>query len=205
MLKKILIGLVVVIVLFVGFVATRPGEWSLARSASINAPPAIVHEHLNDFHEWQGWSPWDNVEGDELKRTFTGPDQGVGATYAWEGKKTGEGEMKITDSKPGEHVGIALKFIKPFEADNVVDFDLVKEGEGTRVTWRMNGKNNFMGKLFGLFADMDKMVGADFEKGLANLKKHAEADAAEAAAAEKKAADEAAAAVPTEAVDAGTP
>lgn len=204
MIKKILIGLVVVVVLFLGFVATRPGEFTLARSTTIAAPPLVVFEHINDFHEWNDWSPWDKIDAD-LKRTFTGPDSGVGATYHWEGKETGEGEMKITDSKPGEHVGIALTFIKPFVSENVVEFDLEKEGEGTKVTWRMSGKNNFMSKLFGLFFDMDSMVGKDFEKGLADLKKHAEADArraAEEAAAAKQPDDEAAEA---EATDAGTP
>lgn len=205
MLKKILAGLVVVFAAFFAFVATRPDEFMISRSTSINAPATIVFEHLNDFHEWQGWSPWDKIDAD-LKRTYSGPDTGVGATYHWEGKETGEGEMKITDAKAGEHVGISLNFIKPFPAENTVDFDLVKEGEGTKVTWRMNGKSNFMSKLFGTFVNMDKMVGADFEKGLADLKKHAEADAKKEAeeAAAKKAAEEAAA-VPTEATDAGTP
>ncbi len=210
MFKKILIGLVVVVVLFLGFVATRPSEFTLARSTTIAAPPDVVFAHINDFHEWNEWSPWDNVEGDDLKRTFTGPNSGVGATYHWEGKMTGEGEMKITDSKPGEHVGIQLTFIKPFAAENTVDFELAKEGEGTKATWKMAGKNNFMSKLFGVFMSMDEMVGKDFDKGLADLKKHSEADAKkaaeEAAAAAKKAADEAAAAAAAaEATDAGTP
>lgn len=199
MLKKIVIGLVVVIAAFLGFVATRPSEFTITRSTSINAPAEIVFEHINDFHEWQGWSPWDKIDAD-LKRTYSGPNAGVGATYHWEGKETGEGEMKITDSKPGEHVGLALNFMKPFPAENTVDFDLVKEGEGTKTTWRMNGKSNFMSKLFGTFVNMDKMVGADFEKGLADLKKHAEEDARQEAA--KQAAP---VPVPEDATDAGTP
>lgn len=196
MLKKILLGLAVVIAVLVAVVATRPSEWTISRSVTINAPPTVVFDHINDFKEWSEWSPWDKIDTD-LKRTYTGPATGVGATYHWEGKDTGEGEMKITDSKPGEHVGIALSFIKPFAAENVVDFDLVKEGEGTKATWKMLGHNNFMSKAFGLFVNMDKMVGADFEKGLADLKKHSEADA-------KKAADDAAAPA-VEATDAGTP
>ncbi len=203
MIKKILIGLVVVIAVFFIVVATRPSEWSLERSTNINAPPGVVFEHINDFHEWSGWSPWDKIDAD-LKRTYTGPDTGVGATYHWEGKDTGEGEMKITASKPAEHVGISLSFIKPFAAQNVVDFNLVKEGEGTKVTWKMVGQNNFMSKAFSLFVDMDKMVGGDFEKGLADLKKHAEADAKQAL--DEAAAAAAAAVVPeVDATDAGTP
>lgn len=209
MLKKILGVLVAVIAIFVVVVATRPDTFELKRSLQMNAPPDVVFAQVNDFKAWSNWSPWDKLDTD-LKRTYGDIPAGVGATYHWVGENTGEGGMKITESKPGEHVGLDLEFIKPFPAMNRTTFDFVKTGEGTTVTWAMTGKNNFMSKAMGLFKSMDSMVGPDFEKGLANMKIAAEADAVKKAAEAKAAADAAAAAAqpPTDAApaaDAGTP
>lgn len=211
MLKKILIALGAVIAVFVIVVATRPATFEVKRSLLINAPPDVVYAQVADFHAWAAWSPWDRLDPN-LKRTFNEVPVGVGANYHWVGNKdVGEGNMKITEARPGEHLSIALDFIAPFEAHNRTDIDFARTGEGTTVTWSMTGENNFMSKAFSLFNDMDKMVGGDFEKGLASMKTVSEAaaadvakKAADAAAAEaaKKAADEAAAAAAT---DAGTP
>lgn len=204
MLKKVLGVLLAVIVLFVIVVMTRPDTFELKRSLQMNAPPDVVFAQVNDFKAWSGWSPWDKLDAD-LKRTYGEVPAGVGATYHWVGEKTGEGGMKITESKPGEHVGLDLEFIKPFPAMNRTTFDFVKTGEGTTVTWAMTGPNNFMSKAMGLFKSMDAMVGPDFEQGLANLKTAAEAEAAKQAAEAKTAAEAAAAQPPTDAADAGTP
>ena len=111
-----------------------------------------------------------------MKRTYGDVASGVGASYHWVGNKdVGEGNMKITEARAGEHVGIDLDFVTPFEAHNRTDIDLVKTGEGTTVTWLMSGKNDFFGKLAGLVMNMDKMVGGEFEKGLADMKVAAEA------------------------------
>ena len=202
MLKKILGAIAAVVVVFAVVVASRPDTFELKRSLVINAPPDVVFAQLNDFHAWSNWSPWEKIDAD-LKRTYGDVPAGVGATYQWAGEKTGEGNMKITDSKPGEHVGLDLNFTKPFASNNRTDFDLVKSGEGTTVTWAMSGKNDFMSKAMGLFKSTDAMVGPDFEKGLANMKTAAEADFA------KRTADAKAAAAqpPTDAApaDVGTP
>lgn len=200
MLKKVLIGVAVLVLGVVVVISMQPAEFKLERSAVVSAAPEHAFAQVNDFHQWAKWSPWDNVEGDNLKRTFGGPETGgVGATYAWVGDKTGEGNMKITESKPAEHIKIDLNFTKPMTASNITEFHFAKEGEGTKITWTMSGKHDFMGKAFGLVMNMDKMVGGDFEKGLAGIKTQAEAAHGQAlaeakAAAEKKAADEAAAA-----------
>lgn len=208
MAKKILAVLAVLILGFVGLVASRPATFEIKRSLLINAPPDVVYAQVANFNAWQAWSPWDAMDP-AMKRTYDGPASGVGAHYAWEGNdKVGKGEMKITDAKPGEHLGIDLHFIVPFEANNRTDFEFAKTGEGTTVTWLMSGKNNFGAKAATLFMDMDKMVGADFEKGLASMKTASEKAATDAAAAAKKAADDAAAAAPpadAAAGDAGTP
>ena len=146
--------------------------FSMSRATTVDAPPERIHPLLDDFREWQRWSPWEGLDPD-LRRTFNGPRKGVGSHYAWAGnKKAGEGTMEITASTPTE-VEVDLRFLKPFKAHNVTRFDLVPLGTGTRVTWTMTGERNpvmsLMGRLF-----FDKAIGADFEKGLASLKAEAE-------------------------------
>jgi hypothetical protein len=143
-----------------------------ARSTVISAPAATVQALVADLHAWTKWSPWEGLDAD-LKRTYAGPDKGVGARYGWVGKKSGEGSMVITGAA-ADRVEIDLDFLKPFKAKNKVVFRFEAEGSGTRVTWTMSGVRNLllavMGKLF-----FDGMIGKDFDKGLAKLKSVAEA------------------------------
>lgn len=180
--KKVLIGIVVVLVAAVAFVATRPADFRIARSTSINAPPEAAFAAINDFHRWNQWSPWDKLDP-AMKKTYEGPAAGVGSSYSWVGNdKVGEGKMTLTESQPSSKVGVKLEFIKPFAMTSQVQFDLKPNGTATDVTWSMSGQRDFMGKAFSVVMDMDKQVGPDFEKGLAALKTTAEADAAKAAA-----------------------
>lgn len=177
MLTQILIGVAVLIGLLVLYIATRPGEFTVTRSATMSAPPAVVHGLVNDFHEWTHWSPWEHRDPN-LNRRFEGPPSGKGSTYHWVGNKNvGEGEMRILDSKPGELVLIHLEFIKPFKSVNTTEFAFKPDAGGTRVVWTMKGKNGFMSKAMTVFMSMDKMVGGDFEKGLADMKTAAEKSA----------------------------
>lgn len=199
MLKKIAIGLLVVLVALAIVIETRPGSFTVERKTLVAAPPPILYASISDFHNWEAWSPWAKLDPSQ-KSDYAGPSSGVGAAYHWSGNdKVGEGRMTIAEAKASEHVGIKLNFIKPFEANNDVDFKLVPSAAGTEVTWTMRGTNNFMGKAFSLFMDVDKMVGGDFDRGLAGLKTVAEAEQAKAVkaaaevAAAKAAADAAAA------------
>lgn len=150
------------------------GSFEVTRSATIAADPARVHALIDDFREWRKWSPWEEVDPD-LDRTYGGADKGVGATYFWKGnRKAGEGAMEITGSTP-EQVEVGLRFIKPFKGDNQVVFAITPAGEGVDVTWMMRGEQKGLAALFGMFMSMDKLVGKDFEKGLAKLKTAAEA------------------------------
>jgi hypothetical protein len=170
MLKKILIGIAAVIVLFVIIVALQPAQYRVTRSATMPAAPAVVFEHVNDLHKWDAWSPWAKLDP-AMKTTFEGPQSGTGASYAWVGnKEVGEGKMSITESKANELVRLKLEFIKPFASTARTEFTFKPEGEQTSVTWSMTGDKNFMSKAICLFMNMDKMVGGDFEKGLAGLK-----------------------------------
>lgn len=147
--------------------------YEVTRSTTIDADPAVVHGLLNDFHEWRTWSPWEDLDPD-LKRTYTGPDSGVGAHYAWSGnRKAGEGSMVITSETPLE-VDVKLDFLKPFAATNQVQFILTPTGGGTKVEWRMEGEQKGFWGFVGRFMNMDKLVGKDFERGLAQLKAAAE-------------------------------
>jgi hypothetical protein len=176
MLKKIAVVLVLVIAVLAGVIASRPADFKISRSRVVAAPPAVVHGFVNDLAKWPQWSPWDKLDP-SMKKEVSTPAAGTGATYHWAGNdQVGEGRMTITESKPPQSVTMRLEFIKPFAATHRVQFDFVPSGTGTNVTWAMTGTNNFVSKAFDLFMNMDKMVGADFEKGLANL------DAATAAA-----------------------
>lgn len=173
MLKKILIALVVVVVAVLGLALTRPDHFTVARSATIAAPPDRVFERINRLQSFNRWSPWVRMEP-SVKLSYSGPEAGVGAGYTWRGDKTGEGGMTIIESTAPTKVAMKLNFVKPFESENRVDFSIVPADGGSRVTWTMSGPMPFLSKLMTLFADMDKMVGPDFEQGLANLKADAE-------------------------------
>lgn len=175
MLKKILAGLAALVALFVIVVATRPSEFRVSRSTTIAAPPAVVFAQVNDLHQWGAWDPWAKIDPD-AKTTFDGPSAGVGASMAWDGNKdVGKGRMTITESKPAEHIALRLDFEKPMKSTCDAKFTFKAEGGGTAVTWVMAGRNDFLGKAFSLFMDCDKLIGGDFEKGLAQLKSQAEA------------------------------
>ena len=167
--------LIAVMVLFVIVVALQPADFRVTRSATINAPAAVVFAQVNNFHEWEAWSPWAKIDP-ACQNTFAGAAAGAGAKFSWAGnKKVGEGRMTILESRASELVRIHLEFLKPFKATNTTEFLFKPEGGQTVVTWNMFGKNNFMSKAFGLFMNCDKMIGRDFEKGLANLRAVAEA------------------------------
>jgi uncharacterized protein YndB with AHSA1/START domain len=174
-LKKIAIGLVVLVLGLVALILTRPSTYVVERSLTMAAPPETVFALVDDFHAWPKWSPWDDLDP-AMSTSFSGPDAGTGAVYAWTGNDdVGTGKMTITSSAPPTTIEIDLEFIEPFASSSVTSFAFAPEGDGTKVTWTMSGDNDFMGKAFSLFMDMDTMIGADFEKGLAQLKTVAEA------------------------------
>lgn len=175
--KMALIAVAVVFAGFAAVVATRPAEFRIERSATIQAPAEAVFANVNTLKRWDAWSPWAKLDP-QAKHTFEGPEAGVGAVYAWAGNdKVGEGKMTITESTPTTSVKLQLDFVKPWASTNWAEFTFTAEGTGTKVTWAMHGKNNFASRAFGLFVNMDKMIGGDFEQGLAQLKTMTEADA----------------------------
>jgi hypothetical protein len=171
MLKWSLAALAAVIVVFLIVVALQPSDFRVERSATMRAPAPAAFAQVNDFQNWQAWSPWEKVDP-ALKRQYDGPKAGTGAVYAWQGNKdVGEGRMTIMESRPGELVRIKLEFFKPFAATNTAEFSFKPAGaETTAVTWSMAGQNNFLSKAICLFVDMDRMVGGMFDQGLTQMK-----------------------------------
>jgi hypothetical protein len=173
-LKKVLVSVVVVVAIFLVVVAMQPSEFSVTRSVSVAAPAPSVFPLVNDLHQWGKWSPWEKVDP-SMKRTFEGPASGVNASYTWAGNNdVGEGKMTIIESKPDELVRMKLEFYKPMAGTSDVAFAFKPEGAQTGVSWTMSGPKNFVSKAMCLFMNMDKMLGGQFEKGLADLKAAAE-------------------------------
>jgi hypothetical protein len=175
MLIKILTAAAVAVLALVAFVATRPAEFRVVRAASFAAPAPAVFAQVNELRKWEAWSPWAKKDP-QMKQTYEGAPAGTGAVTSWQGNKdVGEGRMTIVESRPNELIRFKLEFFKPFAATNSAEFTFSPQGGQTAVTWSMTGQNNFIGKALCLFFDMDKMVGGDFEKGLAGIKAIVEA------------------------------
>ena len=154
--------------------ATRGDTFRVERSITINAPPERIYPLLVNFREWRRWSPWEGLDP-ALQRTFSGAESGVGSVYEWAGnKKAGEGRMEIVRAESPREVSLKLDFIKPFESHNTTDFALTPVEGGTRVSWAMHGANTVATKLMQTVITMDRLVGGDFEKGLAALRSEAE-------------------------------
>ena len=207
MFKKIVAILVVLVLAVAGFIASRPSAYRVERNRTVNAPAEVAFAQVADFHKWEGWSPWAKLDP-SMKLTIEGEPGQVGSSYAWEGnEKVGAGKMTIVEVTPSSAVKIKTEFLKPMAWTSETVFAFAPVENGTTTTWSMAGQYNFVQKAFATFNDMDKMIGADFEKGLAQLDTAAAAEAkkiAEAAAAAQAAAA-AAAPAPTEGAAAPAP
>jgi hypothetical protein len=171
MIKKALLGVAAVIVLFLGYVALKSPGYEVSREITINASADKIFPHMNNSKLAEKWGPW--METDPgAKMNYSGPDAGVGAKTSWDSTgQLGTGSATIVESVPNEKIGIALEYSKPFVMTQHSDYLLKAAGNQTLVTWRVTGKNNFAGRLMCSFFNMDKMVGGMFEKGLQNLKR----------------------------------
>ncbi len=161
---------IAVVLMILAIVSRRPSTFQVDRKIVIAAAPNTIFGYLDDFRQWTKWSPWEGLDPN-LKRTYGGAERGVGATYEWAGNsKAGQGAMSITEAVPGAKVSLDLRFLKPFATHHRTEFDLAATPQGTRLSWAMTGTNSLPMKVMGMFMSMDKMIGKDFEKGLAALK-----------------------------------
>ncbi|MFZ2311838.1 MAG: SRPBCC family protein [Methylobacter sp.] len=175
MLDIILILIAGAVIIFLIFAAMQPSDFRVTRTGTISAPASAIFDQVNDLQKWDAWSPWAKLDP-EAKNSFEGPTSGTGAIMRWSGNnKVGQGSMTIIESRPDEFIRFKLEFLKPFAATNTAEFTFNSENDQTTVTWSMYGKNNFMSKAIGLVMSCDKMVGSQFEQGLAALKSVVEA------------------------------
>lgn len=173
MLKKIVIGLGVIVIALLVFAAMQPPTFHVERSTTIAAAPEKITPLLNDFHNWTEWSPWAKLDPN-MHVSYSGAPAGQGAVYEWEGNsKVGKGRMEILAAEP-TLTSIKLDFLSPMESHNHTNFVLQPQGLTTQVTWTIDGPNSFMGKIMSVFVSTDKMIGKDFETGLSQLKSAAE-------------------------------
>lgn len=174
MLKKTALIIVAAIAAILIAAAMQPDNFTVQRSLTIKASPEKIYPFIADFHHWQEWSPFEKLDP-ALQRTYSGMDSGKGSIYAWSGNKdAGKGRMEIIATSEPNDIVIQLDFIEPFAAHNTAEFTLTAAGENTTVTWAMRGPSPFIAKIMHVFFNMDKMLGADFEAGLINLKKISE-------------------------------
>lgn len=176
MLAKIGVAVLVIAVVLFIVISTRPDTFRIARSTIIAAPAEVVFAQLNDFRRWARWNPFEKPDP-AMRKTYAGAPAGVGATFHYVSDKVGEGRMTLIESRPYERVAIRAEFIKPMAATNTIEFTLTPVPEGVSATWAMSGDQTFLGKAISLFVNMDRMVGTQFEQGLAELKEVSEAEA----------------------------
>src|SRR5882724_9888953 len=151
--------------------AAKPNTLLVQRAIRIKAPADRIFPLINDFHQWKTWSPYENKDP-AMKRTYSGAESGKGAVYAWDGNNNvGSGRMEILDASVPSKILIKLDFFKPFEAHNTAEFTMLPQGDATNITWVMQGPAVFMSRVMQVFMNLDRMIGRDFEVGLANLKK----------------------------------
>ena len=177
MLKRILLALVVIVAVLVVVVAIQPAEFQVTRTATMAAPAPVVFAQVNDFRKWEAWNPWARIDP-AMKQTYAGAPAGMGAVYTWAGNhEVGEGRMTIIESRPSDLIRVRLDFAKPFAGTSVAEFTFKPAGERTAVTWSMRGTNTFVAKAIHLVVNMDRMLGGQFDQGLAQMKSVAEAAA----------------------------
>jgi len=150
---------------------TKPDALRVQRTTSIRAPAEKIFPLINDFRQWRSWSPYEDRDP-ALKRTYSGAESGKGAVYAWDGNKNvGSGRMEILDASAPSKIVIKLDFFKPFEGHHTAEFTMLPQGDVTNLSWTMYGPAVFLSKVMQVFMNLDRMIGRDFETGLANLKK----------------------------------
>jgi uncharacterized protein YndB with AHSA1/START domain len=178
--KIILISLGVVLLIVVGVVgviAMQPAEYRVTRSTVVDVPPDQLFRQVNDFRQWEEWTPWAALDPD-AKVSFEGAESGEGAVFRWSGNaEIGEGSMTILESQPPERILIKFDMVRPFPDTSTTEFTFQPQGKGTAVSWSMYGENNFAEKAACLFMDLDSILGSQFEQGLARMKSAAEQSA----------------------------
>jgi hypothetical protein len=176
MLRKVVLGGLVLVSVLLMIASFKPDFFKVSRSINISAPQDKVFGHVNDLHQWEAWSPWAKLDP-HAQNTYEGAASGEGAAMSWKGNnQVGEGRMTITQSRPIEYIQFRLDFEKPFKGTSMAEFSFMTQNDQTIVTWTMSGKNDWIAKVMSVFMNCDKMIGEQFDKGLLQLKSVAESN-----------------------------
>ncbi len=166
------IGIILLIViLFLGIIGIiAPKEFNMSRRIIINSDKSAVYKVLADYSRMIEWSPWAKLDP-ACKYEYSGNAGEVGHSYSWKGNKdVGSGTMTLTEVVPDDNLTFSLKFLEPFESEADGKWIMKDTTDGTLVTWTFHTQHNFVNSIFMYFMDMEKMLGPDYEKGLASLK-----------------------------------
>jgi len=170
MVKKILLGLAIVIALLLGYVAVQPPTMDISRELLIKASPETLFPYINNSKKADSWMPWSETDP-EVKTTYSGPEEGIGSTSSWTSPgQMGDGKAVVVESRANQVVKTQLNYTKPMVMSQLSEMTLTPTNDGTIVKWRVTGEQPFIGRLFCLVFNMEKTVGGEFEKGLNKLK-----------------------------------
>jgi hypothetical protein len=151
------------------YAATKPDTFRVSRTALINAPAARIFPLVNDLAAHSQWSPF--ARDPKIRNVVSTPSDGKGARVDFDGSCAGT--LSLRDSAPSK-IAMRLEMTKPMKADNEIEFSFIPRGNSTEVSWTMQGKQPYLGKLMSTFINCDRMVGKQFEQGLAELKRISE-------------------------------
>lgn len=174
-LKKIVFAILLLPIALILASLFLPSRYRVERSTVINAKPETIFPLLNELRRWPEWTAWTTNREPTLVYTHSGPASGVGAVQSWTAQ-SGNGSIKLTAADPAAGVGYELNFNDGrFVSTGHIQLSPVTGNTNvTRVIWTNEGElgRNPVGRYLGLL--MDKMMGSDFEIGLANLKARCE-------------------------------
>ncbi len=170
MIKKIFLVIVAMISLLLIYAGLKSPDYTVMRQITVNAPAEKVFPYLNNMKLADQWGPWKEIDP-TVSMVLSGPEEGIGAKTSWAGaRQMGTGSATIVESTAGSKVKILLEYTEPMAMVQNSEYLLEGTGDQSTVTWQVTGQNNFIGRVMGVFINVDQMVGGMFEKGLSNLK-----------------------------------
>ncbi|MBU3677211.1 MAG: SRPBCC family protein [Chitinophagaceae bacterium] len=170
MIKKILLALLGIIVVYLCLCPLGPKKLDVETVKVIAKTPEQVYATFSDFKTWPRWSKW-ILEDPEMKLTFSEPSSGLGSEYSWESKQSGNGRMKLVACSPNESIDYALYFDGMSPSKTSIRLKPIPEG--TEIHWRMYSEDAFPFVLRGMMwmANMNQRIKDDFNRGIDNMAK----------------------------------
>ena len=164
----ILGGLAALVVLLTLVGLLLPRRYHVERSAVIKAQPTVVYAQVADLKAWKNWGVW-FARDPQMQAVYSENTGGIGGWSAWKSKSQGNGKATLTTLTAPTYAAYSLQF-EGMGFASQGSFTLTPVADGIRVVWVDAGDLglNPLSRWFGLF--LDRMIGPDFEAGLAKLK-----------------------------------